>query len=49
MLVAAIFGGKMHKEMLAVGGGVAVVILLRNMLARTINPLLAAVKITWPT
>jgi len=37
---------RMH--MLAVGGGVAIVILLRNMLARTLNPLLAAVKITWP-
>lgn len=38
----------MHKEMIAVGAGVAFVVLLRNMLARTMNPLLAAVKITWP-
>jgi hypothetical protein len=41
-------GNHVHKEKIVFAAGVAVVILLRNMLARTLNPFLSAVKITWP-
>jgi len=36
------------KEKLVFAAGVSLVILLRNMLARTLNPFLSALKITWP-
>lgn len=39
----------LHKEKAAFAFGVAIVILLRNMLARTFNPFLSALKISWPT
>jgi hypothetical protein len=38
----------MHKEKLVFAAGVGLVILLRNMLARTLNPFLSALKISWP-
>lgn len=38
----------LHKEKVVFAAGIGLVILLRNMLARTLNPLLSAVKITWP-
>ena len=38
----------LHKEKVMFAAGVALVILLRNMLARTFNPFLSALKITWP-
>jgi hypothetical protein len=48
-IYAAIEGKRMmNKELLAVAGGIGVVVLLRNMLARTLNPFLGALKITWP-
>jgi hypothetical protein len=36
------------KEKVVFALGVASIILLRNMLARTLNPFLSALKITWP-
>jgi hypothetical protein len=49
--VALKIGGKMEipqKELLMVGLGVGIIVLLRNMLARTLNPMLASLKIIWP-
>ena len=38
----------MHKHFIAVAGGVAVVVFLRNMLKRLLDPLLASLKLSWP-
>ena len=39
---------EIHKAMFFTSFGVAIVVLLRAMLARTLNPFLGSLKIVWP-